>query len=173
MLPTRHCTLVIFIQSHRNEYYIEFSHFPFFSWVLGISVFVIRNFSFYIFFNMNSFISTCQLFPSFCSQLVLPLKWFVCLILPWYLCSRTQTELWIIHTRSEDFPCLQCTNCFRFLLHIYECFPECLCTICMQCSLQSEGGINFPDSGVTGCCEPPHGYWELSPGFLEKHPLCS
>lgn len=116
MLLTRHCTLVAFIQSHRNRFYIEFSHFPFSSWILGVSMFVICNFSFYIFFNMNIFISTCQLFPSFCSQRVLPLKWLVCLIISWYLCSRTQTKFLIIHTRPLDFPCLFCIN---FILYIW------------------------------------------------------
>lgn len=59
---------------------------------------------------------------------------------------------------------------FKDLLHsiMQECFPACVCTMCVQCPRWSGEGIGSPGTGVTGACEPPCRDLELSLAPLEE-----
>ena len=48
-------------------------------------------------------------------------------------------------------------------IYMDVCLHVCLCTTHMQCLRRPEEGIRSPGPGVIDGCEPPCGYWELSP----------
>lgn len=66
-----------------------------------------------------------------------------------------------------------------FKLHFYfKCMsllPACMCVchVCASCPRKPEEGVIFSGTGVTGICELPHGFWELSPGPLYSYALTS
>lgn len=64
---------------------------------------------------------------------------------------------------------------YLFLFHMHEYLPRCMCVnyLYTQCLHSPEEGIAALGTGVTGCCEPPGGFWELNTDPLCKSSKCS
>lgn len=57
----------------------------------------------------------------------------------------------------------QCCNFLRFIFILVSCLCV-LCIMCVQCPPRPEGGVGFPETGVTHGCVLPCGSWKLNPG---------
>jgi hypothetical protein len=69
------------------------------------------------------------------------------------------------------FPYLKCAFkvSLRFILRAWVFgLHGCMCTMHMQCSQRSEGGVGCFGTGCRDDCEPPCGCWELNWGPLQK-----
>jgi hypothetical protein len=53
--------------------------------------------------------------------------------------------------------------------YVYNCFPLCLCTMCVQCLWKRGEVLDSLGTGVADNCELLCGYWEQSP--LEEQPV--
>lgn len=55
-----------------------------------------------------------------------------------------------------------------FLIYVYECLLECLCTTCIQCPQKPEEGVKSPETRVADNCERLCGCSESNPDPLEE-----
>lgn len=57
---------------------------------------------------------------------------------------------------------------YLFLFYVYTFLLTFISVPCVQYPKMPEEGTGFPGIGVTGGCEPTHGYWEPILGSLQE-----